>query len=136
MEDFVKYQRLIVIRVAVLAVGGAIALYVGLPERSELAYGLLYGGVCGLVIFRLRVLAIYRFARSPHDGAPGGFKYMAIMAGSLGLLVAVNHFAGSNILSGWTALIGIFAPNLVLMADGILRGKPPVGPVKEDAGEA
>ena len=136
MDDFVKYQRRIILLVAVLTVGGAIALYMGLPGRSELAFGLLYGGAFGLAIFRLRVLAIFRFARNPQDGSPGGFKYMAIMAGALALLVAVNHFAGSNILSGWTALVGIFAPTLVLMADGILRGKPPVEPVKEDAGEA
>lgn len=143
MEEFLRYQRRIVLLVAMVAVVAGGALWLLWPDRWAWAVGGWWGTLGGLVVLRLKVAAICRFAQNP-DKPPvgGGFTSFLIMAAFLGALVGGNHLAGSEIGNKWATFAGLLLPNVVLMLDGFLR---PAGadksagaqtPGKEDSGEA
>ncbi len=124
MDSFIKYQRIIMIAVLVVAAIACGLLLAFFPDNWSLAAGLGLGVVGGLVVLRMKVLAIYRFSQNPEmPPVKSGFQANVIMIGCLGVAILVNKYLGvtRDILNVWTTLAGLILPNAVLMADGFFR---------------
>lgn len=127
MDDFLRYQKTLSAVILGIVILGTAALYFFLPAKWWYSMGLFWGGAAGLITFRMKVLAIVRFAQNP-QGAPvkSGFQQLMINIVFLGAIIAVNRCWGQpqwghDIANLWTAFAGIVVPNIVLMADGLLR---------------
>ena len=127
MESFIKYQRIILLIVIVVSLVLSGVLFYFLPKQWDYAAGILWGSLGGIIILRLKVLAIYKFSQNS-QAAPVkiGFQANALMIGFLVAAIAINFYIGngSNIFNVWTTLAGLVLPNVVLMIDGFFR--PPV----------
>ena len=62
MDSFIKYQRIIMLAVVVVAVVACGLLLLLFPDNWSLASGVGLGVVGGLFVLRIKVLAIYRFS--------------------------------------------------------------------------
>ncbi len=132
MDSFIKYQRTIMFAVIGVAIVACVLLLVFFPQMWSLATGVVFGVVGGLIVLRLKVLAIYRFRDNPErPPVKSGFQANLVMIAFLGAAILINKFLGVNrdILNVWTTLAGLILPNAVLMADGFFR--PPVKDVSD-----
>lgn len=124
MDSFIKYQRIIMIAVIIVALLVCGILLIFFPKNWSWAAGLGFGVIGGLVVLRIKVLAVYRFSQNP-DTPPvkTGFQANVIMIGCLAVAILVNKYLGvsRDILNVWTTLAGLILPNAVLMADGFFR---------------
>lgn len=127
MEEFLRYQKTISAIVLGVLLAGAAALYAAMPENWQYGAGLLWGGAGGLVMLRMKVLAILRFAANPKQPPSGAsqFRQLVVAAVFLAIALAANHYLGPGIkhdvFNKWTVFAGIFLPSVVLAADGLLR---------------
>lgn len=133
MEEFLRYQRRITLLIVAVALVAGGAIWVVWPAHWNWAVGGWWGALGGLVVLRLKVADICRFAQNPENPpVGGGFKSFLVMAVFLAAVIVVNHYAGAEIGSKWGAFAGLLLPNAVLMLDGFLR---PGGAVKSSADE-
>lgn len=127
MDSFIKYQRTILVITVVVSLVLSGVLFFAIPKEWDYAAGVLWGVLGGIIVLRLKVLAIYRFSQNT-EAAPVkvGFQANAVMIGFLVAAIAVNRYLGngSNIFNVWTTLAGLVIPNIILMIDGFFR--PPV----------
>lgn len=127
MEEFLRYQKTISVIILGVLLAGAVALGVAMPDNWQYGAGLLWGGAGGLVMFRMKVLAIIRFAANPKQPPSGSsqFRQLVVAAVFLAVALAANHYLGPSlkhdVFNKWTVFAGIFLPSLVLATDGLLR---------------
>lgn len=122
---------------AIVAIVAGIVLIYLLPQRLDIVAGLALGVVGGLIVMRLKVLAIYKFAQNPEKPpVKGGFHGLAVMVITLAIAIGVNKYSDSNIFFVWTVFAGLFLPNIVLMIDGFFRPNALNESGTEDASEA
>ncbi len=132
MDNFVKYQRIVMLAAIVVAVVASVILLIIFPDKWQLATGLIFGVVGGLIVLRIKVLAIYRFSQHPENPPiKTGFQTNVLMIAFLAAAILVNKYIGKSfdILNVWTTLAGLVLPNAVLMADGFFR--PPLKDVSD-----
>ncbi|GHT02797.1 hypothetical protein FACS1894139_01680 [Planctomycetales bacterium] len=130
MEKFLRYQKVVGMLTAALVAIGTLVLLSLLPANWGYALGLLWGGIGGLIGYRLKVLAVVEIARNPQakkkNPAKVGFQQVVILLFFMIVAGALNYFVGKpqfahDVLSLWTTLAGLVLPNLVLVADALLR---------------
>lgn len=144
MDEGWHYQRIIMLIIIILALIVSGALLAVFPGRWGYALGMVWGSLGGLVGYRIKVLAIYRFLQGlAPTPSSAGFKWYLAVGLTMGLAVAANKISGQLLVSPYTVVAGLFLPNLVLIADGFLRRPAPMpenvadgAATKEDAGEA
>lgn len=121
MNDFLRYQRILSFLTLGIVLVGTLALFSMYPQSLQYAYGLLVGGLVGLIKLRLDVIAIMSFAANPNGEdrkAPlrTEFQGFLLLLGSL--LLAVYR---PELLSVWTVLAGGLIPRALLIGDALLR---------------
>lgn len=139
MQQFIRYQRMICVICIVLAIAVAVAIFAVWPDHWHYATGWLWGVLGGLVALRLKVLAILRFARDPENPpVKSGFQGYLVWIVFLAAGVLANKYAPYQVVNVWMFFAGVFLPNVVLMADGLLRPQrlADMEQTEEDAGEA
>ncbi len=137
MDDFIKFQRKILLAIASVDLIAAVILYLLMPERWFFATGVILGGIGGLVVYRLKVLSVYKFAQSPESATvKSGFYGMAVMVGVIVVCILVNKLSGIEIFSKWTVLAGLIVPNIVLVLYSFFCPQKPIINNEEDSGEA
>jgi hypothetical protein len=120
MDDFLRYQRHMLLLILGLTLAGAAALWGAFPEEPKYALGLLAGGVVGLGLYRWRAMTIARLATIPQSEWMktqlkmnlGSYAIIAATAVAAGLLAQMDLYA---------TIGGLVLERVVLQIDGALR---------------
>lgn len=137
MEDFIRFQRTLMLVIAAVGLIAAGVLWGLLPDRWYYASGMVLGVIGGLLVYRMKVLAIYKFAQNPESGSvKSGFYGFVVMIAFLVSVIVINKLAGFSVVSGFTVLAGLILPNIVLMVYGFFCPQVPAVAGEEDSGEA
>ncbi len=121
MTEFLRYQRVIALLILGMGLGGAGALYAGLPHQPQWALGLLLGTAVGFVKFRINVITLLRIADNTEDNPEGKMLGANFRGWLLTVAACVLAVVFSSVFNVWMAFAGTVLPNLVLTADGLLR---------------
>lgn len=120
-DDFDKYSRKVMVYSAALAAVGAVAVFATTHHsKPELFAGFCLGSVFSMLRWRLLILELKRFARSPSGRAGHYLRSFFIRYGLTGAVIAVS--IASAAFSPVTTVIGVFLVNAVIIGGQVVAG--------------
>jgi energy-converting hydrogenase Eha subunit A len=128
MNDFLKYQRTILMITVGLSVIVAVVLFLTSKDNTSIASGWILGAAAGIIVYKTRVNGIINLPNIPQDQwAKASLKSSAIIfaiiiaAMGLGALDEKKFLFGKDFFNVWAVLAGLLLERIVLRLDGWLR---------------